>query len=182
MKSKQTMFFIVLDDIKQILHEIESDVDICYYKAGLLDSREVPKYNSIFDTPNVGIALSGDWNRIDTYMILKSSTELNIREVPQIKGGMKFAVDQMVNRKSIELKLGGIFQEKGNIIVAGRVASISDDRDSKELYNLFSSKIKKNFKKIDVFYVGNIAEKKLQEGWRLVTNENSPKEYDLTLS
>jgi hypothetical protein len=50
------------------------------------------------------------------------------------------------------------------------------------LYKLFSNKIKKKFKKIGTFYVGKIAEEKLKEGWRLVTNEKSPREYDLTFS
>ncbi len=182
MKSKQTMFFVVLEDVEQILRDIETTIGIRYYKAGLLDTASVPTYNSIFDTPNLGFALSGDWNRIDNYIILKEGTPLNSREVPQRTGDKKFAVDQMNNPKSIELKLGGIYQEKENVIVAGRVATISEDSNSNELYKLFSTKIKKTFKKIGAFYVGQIAEEKLKEGWRLVTNEKSPKEYDLALS
>jgi len=182
MKSKQTMFFAILEDVENILQEIETTIGIRYYKAGLLDTASIPTYNSIFDAPNLGFALSGDWNRIDSYIILKEATSLNIREVPQSAGGKKFAVDQMNNPKSIELKLGGIYQDKENVIVAGRVATISDDSDSSELYKLFSNKIKKTFRKIDAFYVGQIAEKKLKEGWRLVTNEKSPKEYDLSFS
>ena len=41
------------------------------------------------------------------------------------------------------------------------------------------SVIKKEFKKIGTFYLGNKAEEKLDLGWRLVTNEKLPKEYDL---
>lgn len=182
MKSKQTMFFVVLEDIEQILRDIETAIGIRYYKAGLLDTASIPTYNSIFAAPNLGFALSGDWNRVDSYIILKETIPLNIREVPQRAGGVKFAVDQMMNPKSIELKLGGIYQEKENVIVAGRVGVISEDSDSNELYKLFSTKIKKAFKKIGTFYVGKIAEEKLKEGWRLVTNEKSPKEYDLALS
>ena len=182
MKSKQTMYFAVLEDIEQIVREIELSIDIRYYKAGLLDSESIPTLNSLFEDPNVGFVLSGDWNRIDRYIILKKSTTLNIREVPQIAGGIKFAVDQMNNPKSIEFKLGGIYQEKENVIVAGRVATVSEDSDSNELYKIFSSKIKKKFKKIGAFYVGKIAEEKLKDGWRLVTNEKSPREYDLVLN
>ena len=47
---------------------------------------------------------------------------------------------------------------------------------------ILSTKIKKEFKRIGAFYVGKEAEEKLKTGWRLVTNENSPKEYDLALS
>lgn len=182
MNSKQTMFFAVLEDIEQIVRDIESSIDIRYYKTGLFETRNIPNYNSIFEVPSVGVTSSGDWNRIDSYIILKRTIPLNIRDVPQRTGGVKYAVDQMTNPKSIELKLGGIYLEKENVIVAGRVATVSEDSDSNELYKLFSNKIKKKFKKIGTFYVGKIAEEKLQEGWRLVTNEKSPKEYDLALS
>lgn len=176
------MFFTILEDIEPILRDIEATIGIRYYKAGLLDIENIPAYNTIFDIPNIGTTLFGDWNRIDHYIILKKAISLNIREVPQRAGGVKFAVDQQINPQSIELKLGGIYQEQKNIIVAGRVATISDDSDSNELYKLFSTKIKKAFKKIDVFYVGKTVEEKLREGWRLVTNEKLPRDYDLALN
>jgi hypothetical protein len=179
MKSKQTMFFLLLEDITHILQDIEAVVDIRYSKTGLFDSNSIPEYNSIFDTPNPGVTYSGDWNRIDSYLILKKKTPLNIREVPQNKGGIKFAVDQMINLKSIEIKLGGVYQTKQNIIVAGRIATISEESDSNELYKLFSTRIKNEFKRIGTFYLGKKAEEKMKAGWRLVTDEGSPKEYDL---
>jgi hypothetical protein len=182
MKSKQIMFFTLLEDIESIFRDFESVIEIQYYKAGLLENKSILTYNSVFDTPNVGFALSGDWNRIDSYLISKKSTPLYIREVPQSKGEMRIAVDQMSNPKSIELKIGGIYREKEKVIVAGRIATISEDSDSLELFKLLSTKIKKEFKKIGTFYVGEKAEEKLKMGWRLVTNEKSPKEYDLALS
>lgn len=182
MKSKQIMFFALLEDIENIIRDFELAIEIQYYKTGLLDSKNIPMYNSVLEMPNVGFTLSGDWNRIDNYLIIKKSTVLNIREVAQRKGEIKFAVDQMKNPKSIELKLGGIYKEKENVIIAGRVATISEDSDSLELFKLLSTKIKKEFKKIGAFYVGKSAEEKLKIGWRLVTNEKSPKEYDLALS
>jgi hypothetical protein len=180
MKSRQLMFFTVFEDIEKIFKNIEIAIDIQYYNAGMMDCKDIPNYSSIFDILNLGFTLSGDWNRIDNYLVIKKATSLNIREVPQKTGEVKFAVDQLINPKSIELKLGGIY--KDNIIVAGRVATVSEDEVSNELYKLFSSKIKKEFIKIGTFYVGKIAEEKLRNGWRLVTNEKSPKEYDLALS
>jgi type II secretory pathway component HofQ len=182
MKSKQIMFFTQLEDIENIIRDFESSIEIQYYKTGLLDSRVMPTYNSLFNAPNVGFTSSGDWNKIDSYLISKKSTPLNIREVPQRTGEMRIAVDQMNNPKSIELKIGGIYEEKENVIVAGRIATISEDSDSLELFKLLSTKIKNEFKKIGAFYVGKSAEEKLKKGWRLVTNEKLPKEFDLVLS
>lgn len=181
MKSRQFMFFTQLEDIDYLVKNIETCIDIIYYKTGLHDTRSIPTYNSIFDVPNVGFVSSGDWNRVDSFLVMKKSTPLNIREVPQRTGEMKFAIDQVNNLKSIEFKLGGVYLEKGNVIVAGRVSTLSEDNDSNELYRLFTTKIKKDFKKIGSFYVGNCAQEKLKQGWRLVTNEKSPKEYDLTI-
>ncbi len=182
MKSKQIMFFTQLEDIENIIRDFESMIEIQYYKTGLLDSKNIPTYDSVFNLPNVGFTLSGDWNRIDNYLITKKTISLNVREVPQKTGETKFAVDQMNNPKSIEVKLGGIYIEKENVLVAGRISTISEDSDSNELYKLFTSKLKKEFKKIGTFYVGRKAEEKLKMGWRLVTNEKLPKEYDLALS
>lgn len=182
MKSKQIMFFTQLGDIENIIRDFESAIEIQYYKTGLLDSKNIPTYDSLFNVPNVGFTLSGDWNKIDNYLITKKTTSLNVREVPQRMGETKFAVDQMNNPKSIEIKLGGIYKEKENVLVAGRISTISEDSDSNELYKLFTTKLKKEFNKIGTFYVGRKAEEKLKMGWRLVTNEKSPKEYDLALS
>ncbi|GEN68602.1 hypothetical protein [Chryseobacterium rhizosphaerae] len=183
MKSKQTMFFTVFEDIEQILRDIETTVDICYYYDAplLLDTKNIPVYDSIFDTPNVGTAQSAFWLTNYSYLVMKKDILLNINEIPQRKGGMKYDIDQVINPQSIELKLGGIYTEKEHVIIAGRVATISQANDSLELYKLFSSKIKKEFKKIGMFYVGSEAEKKLREGWRLVQDEGFSKEYDLTL-
>lgn len=94
-------------------------------------------------------------------------------------GGIKYAVDQGCNPKSIEIKLGGVFIEKENVIVAGRLATISDEADSLELYKFLSTKIKRDFKRIGAFYVGKKAQERLNEGWRLVTNERLSREFDL---
>lgn len=181
MKSKQIMFFALSEDIENIMQDFESINEIEYFRTGLFDNRNIPIYNSVCDVPNFGYTFSGDWNRIDNYLIIKKSTTLNIREVYQSAGGLKFAVDQMVNPKSIEIKVGGLYKEIENIIIAGRIATISDDLDSLFFFKLLSSKIKKEFKKNGPFYVGSLAQEKLKLGWRLVTNVKAPKEFDLVL-
>jgi len=179
MKSKQINFFSDLEDIKPIAEEIELKLNLSYHESGLLESRNVPKYNSLLNTPQLGYVMSGDWNRIKSYIVIESNSLLRIRDIPQYKGGTKYAVDQLENVNSIELKTGGIYSASENILVAGRVSTISNAPNSKELFKLFSSGIKKKFKKIGSFYVGASAEKKLDCGWRLVTSDKSPREYDL---
>lgn len=181
MRSKQIMFFAILEDIKPLFQEIEHSINISYHLAGLHDQSKVFFTNTILGIPNLGFVSFGDWNKVDRYLVLIEEESLNIREVVQREGTTKFAIDQMNNPKSIELKIGGIYLHKEKVIVAGRVSTISEDNDSEKLFKLFSSKIKRYFRKIDTFYVGPMAELKLKEGWRLVTNEGSPRDYDLVL-
>ncbi len=173
------MFHVFPEDIKPIIEEIENEFDIKYYAAGLFDSKEIITYNSLSEDPNLGFARSGDWNDIDEYLIKPKKEVLDIRKVPQRKGGTKYAVDQSINSKSIEIKIGGIYPDKEKVNVAGRVSTISEDPFSKALYKSFSLKIKKRFKRIEAFYIGPKAEEKLKEGWRMVTNEKMSTDFDL---
>jgi hypothetical protein len=181
MKNKQTIFFAILPDMEPILKNIEAAIDIHYFKTGFSDSRNILHYNSILEMPNFGFTLFGDWNRIDSYLVMPKKEFVNVRTVSQRSGDPKFAVDQLINERSIEFKPGGIYSEKGNVIVAGRISTVSEDEFSNETFKIFSSRIKKDFKKIGSFYVGNNAVENLKLGWRLVINEKSPKEYDLKI-
>lgn len=181
MKSRQLMFFALFEDLEPLVKDIENRLDIQYFKSGMHESENIIQYNSIYEIPNAGFTSSGDWNKIDSYLVVKKNTLLNIREIQQKTGAIKFAVDQMINPNSIEIKLGGIYTEKENVIVAGRVATISNDDDSDELYKVFTKLFKKEFKKNGFFYVGKFAQEGLQKGWRLVTNEKLSKEFDLII-
>lgn len=173
------MFFSTFQDMEPILKEIEDAIQIRYYRTGLHSESQVQSHQSFFDIPEIKFAISGDWNRLPHYLVIKKGVPLEIRKILQRTGELRFAVDQMVNRNSIDFKLGGIFQGGTNVIVAGRVSTISNLEDSAELFKMFFSKIKREFKKIDGFYVGGDAEKKMRNGWRLVTNVNLSKEFDL---
>ena len=172
-------FFTLLSDIEMILRKVEASYDIHYFKTGMFDNRDIPHYASIFEAPNIGFTLSGDWNRINNYLVMPKDTSLDIQEYPQRVGGIGYGVDQAGNPQSIVLKLGGIYREKEDILVGGRIGTISESKFSLDIFKLFTSLVRKEFKRIGSFYVGKSAEEKLKAGWRLVTDENSPKEYDL---
>ncbi len=182
MRGKQTMFHIFKEDIFQIIKEVETEFDVKYCRRGLFDSKEIVTYKSLIDDPYAGYARSGDWNDLDAYLVIPNDAKLHIRSVPQRKGGIKYAVDQLENPKSVEIKLGGIYKEKDQVNVAGRIGTVSDNPFSKAIYKSFSSKIKKKFRKVGSFYIGPKADEKLKDGWRLVTNEKMSKDFDLPLA
>lgn len=180
MKAKQTFFFAEWADIEPLIKDAESKMDIHYYLTGSFDNPEIQHYMSFEETPSPGRVSHGDWNHHDDYLIMPRDTEVAIREVPQRKGGIRYLVDQLANSKSVALKIGGIFQE--GILVGGRLATGSVNEFSLDFYKLLSTMLKKKFTRIGTFYVGKNAESRLREGWRLVTDDKSPKEYDLQLS
>lgn len=175
------MFFAILEDISPILKSIEESNNYQYYKMGIFPKNEIIKYYSIFDVPNLGVTYSGDWNRIDSYLMLPIEKEINLREIELRTGEIKYAIDQMINISSMEVKIGGVFTDKENVIVAGRISIISDNDFSNSIYKLFSNKIKKEFKKAGTFYIGKGAEANLSLGWRLVTMEKMSTDFDLSL-
>lgn len=175
------MFFATKEDLSSILIELEESVGIIYAEMGLLDSNKIQKYFSYSTIPNFGHTQYGSWISLDhRYMIMLENSSINIRSIPQLKGGIKYAFDQMLNPDSIEFSIGGIYLKKEKVLVAGRIGTVSDSSFSKEIYTIFQKKIKRDFKRIENFYVGKTAEEKLLSGWRLVTNEKLSKDFDLT--
>ena len=142
MKSKQIFIFSDLEDLRSILHDFETNYNVQYYATGLFDNPDTPKYSSIFDVTNLGISNVGDWNLCLNLLVIDKSDSIKIREVPQRKGGIKYAIDQMINPRSILLKTGGAFKE--GVLVAGAVGTISNDLYSNTLFNNISKKIKTN--------------------------------------
>ena len=178
MKSQQTFFFADRHDIEPIITLIESVFDIKYFETGMFLTTDFNHYDSLLDFEGFGSVNNGDWNQCKSFLILPRESDLVVRNVPQRAGGIRYAIDQQNNPKSMVVKPSGIFKE--GVLVAGMVGTISNDDFSVKLFKDFSSKIRKTFTKLGQFYVGPNAKVKLEKGWRLVTNEQSPREYDLT--
>jgi hypothetical protein len=176
------MFFATCDDIKGIIQEVENSISLTYYTAGMLDAGEEKKYDSLDQVERLGFTSKGDWNYNRTFLILRTGTEFQKRVVPQKNGGVKFAIDQKENPLSIMISIGGIVENEPNVMIPWKIGTISNNEVSNELYALFVNKVKKKFKKVDVFYLGKIAENNLANGWRLVTNVKLSKEFDLRVA
>jgi hypothetical protein len=177
MKSRQVFFFADDADIMPIMKDFESSEAVQYYRMGLYDDPNIPAFDSIFKINNLGVVTSGDWNHIERYLILPGKEKVTIEHILLRKGGIKYSMDQVGNPSSVILRIGGVYKE--GILVAGSAGTISNDEYSVRLFLTFSRFIKKQFHKIGAFYVGENAKLKLDAGWRLVTNDKSPKEYDL---
>lgn len=180
MKSKQILFFATATDIEAIIKSIEASYAIKYYEMGLFDLKNDKEYNSISEIPNFGCPKVGDWNKDLRLMAIPKKMLLNIRDVPQKIGGIKYAIDPLENHTSLCFQFGGTY--KDGVLLGGNCFTTNPNDFALQVFKDFSSQVRKKFKKIGAFYVGKEAEEKLKLGWRLVTNEKSPKEYDLEIS
>lgn len=174
----QVLFYGSTNDIKQFITSIEEHNKFEYHLTGLLDKNQILKFSSLMEAKGIGIAKAGNNLFCDKFLISNPGTEIIIRDVPQSKGGVKYAIDQLKNPDTINFLPAGIFNEK-NAIIEGSIATASNSEISKHIYNLFSKHLKRGFKRNGIVYIGTEAREMLNSGWRLTQNVNSPNVYDV---
>jgi hypothetical protein len=179
MASKQIHTFATKKDLVESLGRIEAEREFTYYSCGLLDSPEVLKFNSLLDWQHLGIHKTKDHVTGDRFLVLNHRIALKIREVPQRKGGVKYAVDQLFNPSSIIFAPGGFYQH--DYLITGHIGTASDDSDSIELYKFFCKRFTKGYSKVKAWNVGPGALKLLGNGLRFITGSVSQNPiYDLS--
>ena len=177
MVRNQHSFFAAKADLEALLRQIESERQLQFVETGLFDSPSIEPVNSLLGAPNLGYLPVGDHNQGPCYLVASREISIYARPVPQRRGGTKYAVDQEQNRKTIAFRPSGAFGD--NCLIDGQVGTISDDPSSLELFQLFRKEMRRQFSKVNEFYVGKEAGELLDKGWRLTANAKSPALYDL---
>lgn len=177
MPSKRIDFFATRSDLEPLLTSVERKRPVKYVEAGLFDASTVAEWTSFTDIPQFGVATRGDTNQEPEFLVAPAQTVVQVRTVPQRRGGSKFAVDQEVNGDSIALRPGG---RLGSVaVIAGRVGTVSDSAESRSLFDDVARELKQRFTKIRSYQVGAEAERLLDGGYRLTASIRSPPLYDL---
>ncbi|MEH7331052.1 hypothetical protein V7161_00025 [Neobacillus drentensis] len=176
--SKEVHFFATKADLETGLKELELYRKVKYVRAGLFDQMEVPVYTSYSEIIDFGINHSGD-HISERYLVLDQNFELKIEEVPQQRGGLKFAVDQLINGSSIVFWPGGIHKE--SFLICGHISTSSKENISLELYKDFRKKVLKGFKKIGSYYCGLEALQMKDEVRFITIGIHQDKLYDLKI-
>jgi ATP phosphoribosyltransferase regulatory subunit HisZ len=177
MAKNQLSFFATKADVESLLRAVESKRQLQFVLTGLFDSPNVEKMQSLLAARNLGHMDVGDANQRAGYLVASREISIEVRPVPQQRGGVKYAVDQLANPTTIAFRPGGSFGER--CLIAGEVGTTSDNPNSLELFQAFSKEVRHQFAKIKPFYVGKEAGELLDKGWRLTTNAKSPTLYDL---
>jgi hypothetical protein len=179
MLSLQTHFFASRDDQAALLRASESSKKFKYVASGLFDTSEPEIYLTGGDIPTLGAARHQNAINGYCYLVLEPETPLFVKEIPQKHGGTKYGISQLGNENSITVLHGGFFE---NVLLYGKIGTVSGSQKSKEIYNHFLSAIRAQFVRIGSYYLGNEARSFLETGGRLTQAVQSPREYDLVLT
>jgi hypothetical protein len=169
MKSKQLFFFATKRDLFELVNFLDSSFNIKYAEAGLLNNK-VNCISSLHSAIELHLMEYGDWNFNKRYIVLPRDVDLQIREIQQRAGGVKYAVDQMKNNDSIVIFLGGKYNEEA--IIASKIGTISQTEFATNMMKNLSAYFKK-YKKVEEFFICSEALKAAEEGLRLSTDIQS---------
>ena len=179
MKGKQTHFFATLKDLEQIAFIVESNRNLKYVRAGLFDNPNPTVYESIIEYEELGRSKSGQVTTADNmFLVFENSSKVNVRQVPQVAGGIKYVIDMTLNPETIDFRPSGFYDK--DTLIAGKIATLGIDPTALEIYNLFRKTIQKNSKQVGYARVCTDAMEFMKNGSRMVTmGIDSPSEYDL---
>ena len=175
--SKMIHFFATREELLSVLTEIESEVDIHYAEAGMFEIPEVVKYSNSKEIPDLGVSKIG-YARGETMMLIgELAREFSLRESPQRRGGVRYAVDQLYNPHTVSLAPGGLFDAR--TVIAGDIGTCTTSPISVNLFKVCKKIVRRRWNRIHSYYVSNEAEKILDAGGRLTADVKSPAEYDV---
>jgi len=173
----QRQFFATASDLQPVFERAEAKGPFSYALTGLFDSPQTKAFPSAPLLPSLGQPAASQSHACATYLITPAAAEVRIRPIPQVAGGVKYAVDQLENPDSATFTHGGLFTP--GILISGRIATASTTPAAKKAYAAFSDAIGALFARINAFYVGPEAHELLQQGCRLTFNAAASRDYDL---
>jgi hypothetical protein len=173
---KHILFFGTKQDLLPMLQLVESSGPIKYVRMGHFRQGAVEVCNFGSEIPDLGKATANSSINCESYLVCEPDTPVNLRPVG--RAGL-ICIDQLVNPDTVTFTPAGILNEE--MLLHGRVATVSDSKPAQYLMRRFHSAIKKNFGKIKAFYVGPNARTLFERGTRLTAAAQCPREFDLTL-
>jgi hypothetical protein len=178
----QIRFFALKDDLIPVLDVVERKGPLKYTLTGNFLVAEMKGEITVFETgtdiPDLGTASGDQQAACDSFLVCEGNVEIRLRRI-RGNDGDRVCVDQLVNADTVTFTPGGIWN--GDVVLSGRVATVSDTVVAQTLMRRFKSAIKKTFTKVGAYYIGPNALTLLKSGRRLTDAVQSPPEYDLKL-
>lgn len=164
--SQGRYFFLTKEDLISIMRSVQASEPVYYVETGNFASNDIKRYDSLEEYENLGIKKSGE-GQSESFLVLRQSDELIVRERQILDGSMRYLVDQMENKDSIVLWPGGTYGNE--YFICGHIGTISSTETSIKLFKLFEKYIKRQCKiKIGRYYISESA-KEMYGGRRFIT-------------
>lgn len=159
-------------DYQPVIEQIEAHNELKYVEMGLFEDPQLHIAYSALSLDALGVSSRGDTILDERYLVIRRSVEVEVRIVPQRRGGVRYAIDMQANPAGISFKPGGLFQER--CLIRGSITAASSHTDALDLFRLFRREIKKHFVCINrVDWVGPEALKLYKAGIPLKGNDHS---------
>lgn len=176
----QILFFALREDLIPILEVVESKGPLKYALTGNFMATDLKGGIRVLETgagiPELGTASGDQQMACDSFLVCERDAEIRLRCFRGVDGD-RVCVDQFVNPDTVTFTPGGVWN--GEVVLSGRVATVSDTAVAQALMRRFKSAIKKAFTKVGAYYVGPNALVLLKSGRRLTNAVQSPPEFDL---
>jgi hypothetical protein len=171
-------FFATANDLLPVFSRVEAKWDVVYTLSGLLESPPLEAFTRGEQLPSLRQPPSGQsMVECPDYLVTPAGVAVQVREVPQVAGGIRYAIDQLVNPDSVTLSHGG--SPAPGILLAGRIGTCTGTEASGKLFRVYANAVAKAYVKIKAFWVGPEAREMLAVGCRLTQSADSPQQYDL---
>jgi hypothetical protein len=174
---KQINFFASGGDLLPVLEAVEREVPLKYVLMGQFPKKEFESFSSGIEIPYLGQSTTESASSGRSFLVAGRAVPIDVRPI-KTTFGIRYSLDQLGNPDTVTLSPGGRWGE--DVVLNGRVATVSDSPSAQERMKVFNRAIKKHFGKIKAFYVGPEASILLDAGKRLTAAEQSPREFDLT--
>jgi hypothetical protein len=179
--SEQAHFFATGSDLAPGLVAVEARHAIQYVRAGIFEEATPRIYRSFAEIEDLGVNRSGHHLNDEPYLVMPSGEAVEVREIPQRRGGVRYGVDQLGNQRSIVFRPGGV--HGADYLICGHVGTASTLREMARLAEQFSRSVTSGFRQIGAYRVGADALDLAGRGVRLITiSTREPVEQDLRVS
>lgn len=171
--------FAAGDDWLPVFTDVETSGAVEYVAAGVSPVDRLRTYRRGADLPDRGRSMARASVECPYYLASASQIGLRTRAVTATDGVTRFYIDQRENPHTIEVSMGGQWQD--GILISGRIATASEAAESVALLRRFERVLRRRFVRVRAYLVGPEARQLLGAGWRLTAAAHSPRVYDLTL-
>jgi hypothetical protein len=175
---RQILFFASKADLLPVLEAVEIAGSLQYIRMGQSPNSEYRSLAHGAMIPNLGNATADSVAGCESFLVTESTSDVKVRTINVAGGTARYCVDQLVNPDSVTVTPGGLWSP--DILLHGRVATVSESRISQVLMRRFDAGFRAQFRKVKAFWVGRDAYELLEAGRRLTISAGAPRYLDLT--